>query len=103
MTIVTELRLKITVVSYWVITRFPGFLEAFLNSTKRFSRLHAVILLAFFKLSLIVYWFILQAVVREKKSQSTAHFATEKKALVTRIIIMSLLVFSFPNSVYPLV
>ena len=39
MTIVTELRLKITAVSHWVITCFPGFLEAFLNSMKIFQGL----------------------------------------------------------------
>ena len=111
MTIVTGLRLKIAVVSSWVIACLPGILlrslsEEFLNKVK-------FILFPFVVLNLLLILFCHLSVYfvtrRHKKQikceqvspQAAADFAKEKKALkTTRIITMALLVCFLPRFVY---
>ena len=112
-TIVTGLRLKIAVVSSWVIACFPGILlrslsEEYVNNKAWFLLFPFVVLI----LSLILFchssvYFVTrrhekQIKCRQLSPQAAADFAKEKKALkTTRIIIMALLVcFFFPVCVY---
>ena len=113
MTIVTGLRLKIAVVSSWVIACLPGILlrslsEEFLN--KAWFLLFPFVVL---NLSLILFchssvYFVTRRHEKQIKCeqvslQAAADFAKEKKALkTTRIIIMALLVCFLPRLVYSL-
>ena len=112
MTIVTGLRLKIAVVSSWVIACFPGLLrslyEEYVNKVK-FTLFPFIVL----NLSLILFchisvYFVTRRHEKQIKCeqvspQAAANFAKEKKALkTTRIIIMALVVCFLPPFVYVL-
>ena len=112
-TIVTGLRLKIAVVSSWVIASSPGILQRLSVEFKTLNRV-GVVFIGFFNFSLILYchlavYFETRRHEKQIKSeqvspQAAADFAKEKKALkTTRIIIMALLVCFFPLFVYILI
>ena len=112
-TIVTGLRLKIAVVSSWVIASSPGILQRLSVEFKTLNWV-GVIFIGIFNFSLILYchlavYFETRRHEKQIKSeqvspQAAADFAKEKKALkTTRIIIMALLVCFFPLFVYILI
>ena len=113
MTIVTEFRLKMAVVSSWVIACCLAILQSLSEEFEIIIRI-AGLMLGCFNLSLILYCHLLVYFVtrRHEKQikneqvspQAAADFAKEKKALkTTRIVIMTLLVCYFPMLVYNLV
>ena len=106
-TIVTELRLKITVVSSWVIACCPATLS------EEFEVITRVVgsLLGYFSLSLMFYchlsvYFVTRCHGKQIKCeqvspQAAADFAKEKKTLVTnRITTTALLVYVLPTGVH---
>ena len=106
MTIVTEFRLKMAVVSSWVIACCPAILQNLSEEFDIFTRV-ANAFLGCFSISLLLYChFSVYFVTRRHEEkikceqvspQAAADFAKEKKALkTTRIIIMALLVCFFP-------
>ena len=110
MTIVTGFRLKIAVVSSWVIACFLGILRRFSEESGNTVKV-LLILFLFFNVSLILscHLSVYSVTRRHEKqikceqvsSQAAADFAKEKKALkTTRIIIMALLVCFLPVFVY---
>ena len=112
-TIVTGLRLKIAVVSSWVIASSSGILQRFSVEFETLKRVE-VVFFGFFNFSLILYchlavYFETRRHEKQIKSQqvspqAAADFAKEKKALkTTRIIITALLVCFFPLFVYILI
>ena len=109
-TIVTEFRLKITVVSSWVIACCPAILQSLSEEFEIITRV-ATILFVHFNLSLIIFchisvYFVTRRHEKQIKCeqvspQAAADFAKEKKALkTTRIIAMALLVGFLPMIVY---
>ena len=113
MTTVTGRRLKIAVVSSWVIACFPAILESFSGEFKTITRV-AGFFLVVLSLSLILFCHLSvyfatrrheKQIQREQVSpQAAADFAKEKKALkTTRIIIMALLLCCFPLLLYILI
>ena len=111
-TIVTEFRLKMAVVSSWVIACCPVILKSLSNKLEIIMRVTGF-LLGWVNLLMILYchlsvYFVTRRhekqIKREQVSpQAAADFAKEKKALKsTRIIIMALLVCLVPLIVYTL-
>ena len=109
-TIVTKLRLKMAVVSCWVIACCPAILQSLSGQFQTINRV-TTILLGYFNISLILFchlsvYFVTRRHEKQIKCeqvspQAAADFAKEKKALkTTRIIIMALLVCFFPVIVY---
>lgn len=109
-TIVTEFRLKMAVVSSWVIACCPAILQNLSEEFDIFTRV-ANALLGCFSLSLLLYChFSVYFVTRRHEDkikceqvspQAAADFAKEKKALkTTRIITMTLLVCFLPVNVH---
>ena len=111
-TVVTEFRLKMAVVSSWVFACCPAILQSL---SEKFAIIIRVAGLIFdcFNLSLILYchlsvYFVTrhhekQIKCEQVSPQAAADFAKEKKALkTTRIIIMALLVCLSPLIVYNL-
>jgi len=105
-TIVTEFRLKMAVVSSWVIACCPPILERF---SEKFQTPIRVTMISFlyFNISLILFchlsvYFVTRRHEKQIKCeqvspQAAADFAKEKKALkTTRIILMALLVCTLP-------
>ena len=112
MTIVTGFRLKMAVVSPWVIASCPIILKSLSNKFEINIRVTGF-LLGCLNLLLILYchlsvYFVTRRHEKQIKSeqvspQAAADFAKEKKALkTTRIIIMALLVCLVPLIVYNL-
>ena len=111
MAIVTGLRLKIAVVSSWVIACFPGILlrslsEEYVNKVKFILFPFAVLNLSVILFCHLSVYFVTRRHEKQIKCeqvspQAAADFAKEKKALkTTRIIIMALLVCFLPRFVY---
>ena len=109
-TIVTELRLKVAVVSSWVIACCPVILRSLSEEFEIFTKVTNT-LLGCFSLSFILYchvsvYFVTRRHEKQIKCehvspQAAADFAKEKKALkTTRIIIMALLVCLLPVNVH---
>ena len=109
-TIVTEFRLKMAVVSSWVIACFPAIMQSLSEDFEIIIRV-AGLMLGYFNLSLILYchisvYFVTRRHEKQIKCeqvspQAAADFAKEKKALkTTRIIIMALFVCLLPVIVY---
>ena len=112
MTIFTELRLKVAVVSSWVIACCPAILQSLSEEFEIVIRVTGF-LFAFFNLSLIIFchlsvYFVTRRHEKQIKSeqvspQAAADFAKEKKSLkTTRIIVMALLVCFSPLFVHQL-
>ena len=110
MTIVTGFRLKIAVVSSWVIACFLGILRRFSEESGNTVKV-LLILFLFFNVSLILscHLSVYSVTRRHEKQikceqvspQAAADFAKEKKALkTTRIILTALLVCCLPLFVY---
>jgi len=109
-TIVTKLRLKMAVVSSWVIACCPAILHSLSEQFQTITRV-TTILLGYFNISSIVFchlsvYFVTRRHEKQIKCeqvspQAAADFEKEKKALkTTRIIIMALLVCCLPVIVY---
>ena len=109
-TIVTKLRLKIVVVSSWVIACGPAILQSLSGQFQTITRV-TTILLGYFNISLILFchlsvYFVTRRHEKQIKCeqvspQAAADFAKEKKALkTTRIIVMALVVCILPMIVY---
>ena len=109
-TIVTEFRLKMAVVSSWVIACCPAILQNLSEEFDIFTRV-ANAFLGCFSISLLLYChFSVYFVTRRHEEkikceqvspQAAADFAKEKKALkTTRIITMTLLVCFLPVNVH---
>ena len=112
MTIFTEFRLKMAVVSSWVMACCPAILQSLSEELEIIIRVTSS-LFAFFNLSLIIYchlsvYFVTRRHEKQIKCeqvspQAVANFAKEKKALkTTRIITMALLVCFSPLFVHQL-
>ena len=108
-TIVTKLRLKMTVVSSWVIACCPAILERLSEQFQTITRV-TTILFVYFNISLILFchlsvYFVTRRHEKQIKCeqvspQAAADFAKEKKAVkTTRIIVVALLVCSLPMGV----
>ena len=112
-TIVTELRLKIAVVSCWVIACCPAILQSLSEEFKIIARVANTLLGGFAILLLLYCHFSVYFVTRRHEKQikceqvspqAAADFAKEKKALkTTRIITITLLVCFLPVNVHYLV
>ena len=109
-TIVTGFRLKIAVVSSWIIACCPAILQNLSEGFESITNV-AVSLFAFFNFSLIFFchlsvYFVTRRHEKQIKCeqispQAAADFAKEKKALkTTRIIIMALFLCLFPVFMY---
>ena len=109
-TIVTGLRLKISVVGSWVFAFCPAILRR-LSEKLEFIAGVTITVVLFLNIGLIVFchlsvYFVTRRHEKQIKCeqvspQAAAEFAKEKKALkTTRIIIMTLLVFLFPLFLY---
>ena len=114
MTIVTGLRLKIAVISSWVIACLPGILlrslsEEYVNTAVKFTLIpFAVLNLLLILFCHLSVYFVTRRHEKQIKCeqvlpQAAADFAKEKKALkTTSVIIMALLVCFLPRLVYSL-
>ena len=111
-TLVTEFRLKMAVVSSWVIACCPAILQSLSDEFQTIIRV-AGFLLGCSNLLLILYFHLSvyfvtrrhekQIKCEQVSPQAAANFAKEKKALkTTRIIILALLVCLFPLIAYNL-
>ena len=109
-TIVTGFRLKIAVVSSWIIACLPGILRRFSEESGNTVKV-LLILFLFCNVSLILFchlsvYFVTRRHEKQIKCeqvspQAAADFAKEKKALkTTRIILMALLVCCLPVFLY---
>ena len=109
-TIVTEFRLKMAVVSCWVIACCPAILERFFAEFESIIMV-STILFVYFNISLILFFHISvyfvtrrhekQIKCEQVSPQAAADFAKEKKALkTTRIIVMALLMCFLPVIMY---
>jgi len=106
-TIVTELRLKISVLSSWVIACCPAILQSLFEEFEIINRV-VTSLMGYFSLSLILYchlsvYFVTRRHEKQIKfehvsKQAAADFAKEKKVLKnTRIITLALLIYFLPS------
>ena len=112
MTIVTEFRLKMAVISSWVIACCPAILRSLSEEFEIIMRVAGLMLGCFNFLSILYLHVSVYFVTRRHEKQikceqvspqAAADFAKGKKALkTTRIIIMALLVCYFPMIVYNL-
>ena len=109
-TIVTEFRLKIAVVSSWVIACCPAILQSLSEKLQTQIRVTSMLFI-YFNISLILFchlsvYFVTRRHEKQIKCeqvipQAAADFAKEKKALkTTRIILMALVVCTLPMISY---